>query len=66
MVIDRAVAEEPGARTLFTISRPVLQRLVDGRTLGLALRPLGAIVASFRATSEDDGGGEPRLLFDVE
>ena len=48
-----------------TISRPVLQRLVDGRTLGLAIRPLGAVVASFHAASGGDGAGEPRLLFDV-
>jgi hypothetical protein len=66
MVIDWAVAEEPGGRTRFTISRPVLQRLVDGRTLGLALRPLGAVVASFQATSGEDGGGEPRLLFNAK
>jgi hypothetical protein len=65
MIIDWPVAPEPGARTWFTISRPVLQRLVDGRTLGLAIRPLGAIVASFRAGDERDGG-VPRLLFDVE
>jgi hypothetical protein len=66
MVIDWAVEEEPGARTHFTISRPVLQRLVDGRTLGLAVRPLGAMVASFQAVPGPHGGAEPRLLFDVE
>jgi hypothetical protein len=66
MIIDWAVEEKTGARTHFTISRPVLQRLVDGRTLGLAVRPLGAVVASFRAGPGDDGGSEPRLLFDVE
>jgi len=56
----------PGARTHFTISRPVLQRLVDGRTLGLAIRELGSVVAAFRDTPGADGAGEPRLLFDVE
>ena len=65
MIIDWGVEEEPGARTYFTISRPVLQRLVDGRTLGLAVRPLGSVVASFHAGPGDDGR-EPRLLFDVE
>jgi hypothetical protein len=65
MIIDWAVEEEPGARTYFTISRPVLQRLVDGRTLGLAIRPLGAVVASFHLGLKDTGGSEPRLLFDV-
>jgi len=64
MIIDWGVEEKPGARTWFTISRPVLQRLVDGPTLGLAIRPLGSVVASFHAG--EDGGGEPRLLFDVE
>jgi len=66
MIIDWAVEERPGARTHFTISRPVLQRLVDGRTLGLAIRPLGAVVASFRAAAGDDGVGAPRLLFNTE
>jgi hypothetical protein len=66
MIIDWPVEEAPGSRTLFTISRPVLQRLVDGRTLGLAIRPLGAVVATFQATPGDDGVGEPRLLFDLE
>jgi len=66
MIIDWGVEEEPGAPTYFTISRPVLQRLADGRTLGLAIRPLGAVVASFRAAPGGDGVGEPRLLFDVE
>jgi hypothetical protein len=66
MIIDWGVEEQPGARTHFTISRPVLQRLVDGRTLGLAIRPLGAVVASFRAGPGHDGKEEPRLLFDVE
>jgi hypothetical protein len=66
MIIDWGVEEESGARTHFTLSRPVLQRLVDGRTLGLAIRPLGAVVASFRAGPGSDGGDVPRLLFDVE
>jgi hypothetical protein len=65
MIIDWAVEEEPGARTYFTISRPVLQRLVDGRTLGLAIRPLGVVVASFHLQPESEGGREPRLLFDL-
>ena len=62
MIIDGAVEEAPGARTHFTISRPVLQRLVDGRTRGLGIRPLGAVVASFEA----GGDAVPRLLFNVE
>lgn len=55
MSIDERVAAGRGAKTLVTISRPVLQRLLDGRTLGLAIRPLGPIDATFYA-SEHEGG----------
>jgi hypothetical protein len=58
MIIDVDVAEN--GRTYATISRPVLQRLIDGKTLGLAIRPLGAINAAFYALEEERG---PRLLF---
>jgi hypothetical protein len=61
MIIDWPVSEAPGAKTWFTISRPVLQRLIDGRTLGLAIMPLGSINASF-STLEDEA---PRLLFNI-
>jgi hypothetical protein len=62
MIIDWPVSETAGAKTWFTISRPVLQRLIDGRTLGIAVTPLGSINASF-STREAD---EPRLLFNIE
>lgn len=61
MIIDWPVTEGEGEKTWFTISRPVLQRLIDGRTLGIAIAPLGSIVASFSA-GEAEG---PRLLFKV-
>ncbi len=47
MIIDIHVATGPDGRTLATISRPVLQRLLDGKTLGIAIKPLGAINANF-------------------
>jgi hypothetical protein len=62
MIIDWPVTENAGGKMWLVISRPVLQRLVDGRTRGLAIRPLGPIIASFPA-----GGLEsPRLLFDID
>jgi GNAT superfamily N-acetyltransferase len=61
LALLRRVEEEPGARAHFTISRPVLQRLVDGRTLGLAVRPLGAVVASFFRQYQKKGHGK-RLI----
>jgi hypothetical protein len=61
-IIDWPVSEGAGATTLLTITRPVLQRLVDGTTTGLALTPLGSIVASFATRN----GDAPRLLFNIE
>jgi hypothetical protein len=65
MIIDWPVTGNDGGKTYLTISRPVLQRLVDGRTLGLAIRPLGAIMASFYSLESDGGRAAPRLLFNV-
>lgn len=62
MIIDWPVSEGDGSKTWFVISRPVLQRLVDGRTLGLAVAPLGPIDASFRTLGAD----APRLLFNLD
>jgi len=62
MIIDWPVTETAGGKTWFTISRPVLQRLIDGRTLGIAVTPLGSINASFSTR----GSEAPRLLFNVE
>ena len=63
MIVDVEIADAPGAATLITLSRPVLQRLLDGRTKGLALIPLGSIDAAFLAGIGRDGA--PTLHFDV-
>ncbi len=70
MIIDLEVAEdtlpvERGSKVLATISRPVLQRLLDGSTKGIALKPLGAITASFYASEFERGRLAARLLFNV-
>jgi len=70
MIIDVEVAEdtlpvERGSKVLLTISRPVLQRLLDGRTNGITLKPLGAINASFYASEHEHGRLAARLLFNV-
>lgn len=66
MIIDWPITEGEGGKTYFTISRPSLQRLIDGKTLGLALRPLGAINASFYTKGDQDGKNAPRLLFNIK
>ncbi len=65
MIIDWPVAEGKGAKTYFVISKPALKRLVDGKSLGIAIRPLGALSASFFARQEGKGGSTPRLLFNI-
>jgi hypothetical protein len=66
MVIDSKVSQKKGTTTLFTISRPVLQRLIDGETLGLAVKPLGAVHAAFKSMENKGGQLAPRLHFDLE
>ncbi|MDD5328312.1 MAG: hypothetical protein PHY02_10960 [Phycisphaerae bacterium] len=66
MVIDIGVNQTPGGKTLITISNPVLQRMVDGRTLGLLIRPLGAINASFYSMENQAGKFSPTLRFNLQ
>jgi hypothetical protein len=66
MIIDWPVTEGDGGKTYFTIPRPVLQRIIDGRTLGIAIRPLGSVTASFYALEHDGGRLAGRLLFNVK
>ncbi len=66
MIIDGEVRPGRGEKTYFTISRPALQRLLDGRARGLAVRPLGAIQASFPVREAAGGRGAVRLLFNLE
>ncbi len=55
MVIDVDVNPDRGGKNLITISNPVLQRMVDGKTLGIAIKPLGAVDASFYDRHELNG-----------
>jgi len=64
MIFDSELNDEPGSKNFITLSKPVLQRLLDGKTKGLILRPLGAINASFYA-SEDVAGNGPKLHFNI-
>jgi hypothetical protein len=62
MIIDWPVTEGDGAKTYLTISRPALQRLIDGKTLGIAIRPLGAIETAFYGTDVESGKGKAPVL----
>lgn len=61
MIFDAEVSEGPGSSTYVTIPRPVVQRLLDGTTHGLVLKPLGAIDASFFAAEHEDETLRPTL-----
>jgi hypothetical protein len=65
MIIDWPITEGDGTKTYFTIPRPVLQRLIDGRTQGLAIKPLGSIVAAFYAIEHDGGRVGARLYLNA-
>ncbi len=64
MIYDAELSEDADGKTFFTISKPVMQRLLDGKTKGLLIRPLGAIDASFYASENQTGNG-PKLHFNV-
>jgi hypothetical protein len=66
MIIDTEVSQAAGSKTLITISNPVLQRMIDGKTLGLAIRPLGAVNASFYAMENQGGKFSPALRFNLQ
>jgi len=66
MIYDAVPSEPYGSRNLITLSRPVLQRLLDGKTRGLLIRPLGAINASFFASGDHRNGRGPKLHFNIQ
>ncbi len=66
MIVDRAVTPGDGGKTLIPISQPVLQRLLDGKTRGIALEPLGAISAAFYAMENEVGENTARLHFRLQ
>ena len=66
MIIDWPVTAGDGGKTYLTIPAPVLQRLIDGKTLGIALTPLGAINASFYSREERGGAKAARLRFTIK
>lgn len=63
MIFDTELAPQDGGKTYVTISRPVMQRLLDGETRGIILSPLGAIVASIYDSEDADPSHAPTLHF---
>jgi hypothetical protein len=55
MIFDAKVNELQDGKTHITLSKYVLQRLFDGTTKGLLIKPLGAIDASFYSSESGKG-----------
>lgn len=66
MIIDWPITAGDGGKTYLTIGKPVLQRMIDGTTLGIAIKPLGAISASFYSMENETGKDAARLYFDLQ
>src|SRR5215468_2416521 len=66
MIIDWPITEGDGGKTYLTIGHPVLQRLIDGKTLGIAIKPLGALNASFYSMEDESGKNSAQLYFNIE
>jgi hypothetical protein len=66
MIIDWPVTEGDGGKTYLTIGRPVMQRLIDGQTLGIAIQSLGAIHAAFHSVETAGGKHAAVLRFNLE
>jgi len=63
-IVDTKVNPQKNGKTVVSISRRVLQRLLDGKTDGIALKALGLISASFFDTENE--ALAPKLRFTVE
>ena len=66
MIIDWPITAGDGGKTYLTIGKPVVQRMIDGATLGIAIKPLGAISASFYSMENEGAKNAARLYFDLQ
>jgi hypothetical protein len=66
MIIDINVEENAGNINYITIPQPVMQRIIDGKTKGIALLPLGAVQASFFASEYNSKGAVAKLHFNCK
>jgi hypothetical protein len=65
MIIDTDIPVDMDSKLRMHIPRPVIQRMIDGITSGIAIYPLGALQASFRLGTNVENTGQPKLYFKV-
>ena len=63
-IIDSEVHPVKEGKTMVTISQPVIQRLIDGESNGIAILPMGLISAAFYDVTNDHL--KPILRFNPE
>jgi len=66
MIIDVEPEILKQEKVYITLSEPVLQRIVDGKTKGLAILPQGAISASFYSRENGISGRTTKLHFNTK
>ena len=66
MIVDVKIQGNSAPTFYIHIPRPVIQRLLEGRTLGISLYPLGPMSASFYPGSNRDDPIRPRLFFNID
>lgn len=66
MIFDAELAEQRGGKNAIVLPRPVMQRLLEGKTKGLVIRPLGALVASVYASEDQGADRSPTLHFSTK
>lgn len=66
MIVDVPVNENHFGKTIITISEPVMQRLFQNQSLGLAIKPLGVVNASFYSHESTNPKLQPKLRFNLE
>jgi len=67
VIVSQCIVDTPvnaNGKTIVSISRPVLQRLIDGEASGIAIKPLGLISASFFDNTNKELA--PKLRFNVD
>lgn len=66
MILDVEVSPEANKKIYITIPEPVMQRLINGKSYGLAMQPLGPVQASFYDSQNNVEGYTPKLFFNAE
>ena len=66
MILDVEVEPEDDKKLYITIPEPVMQRLIDGQSNGVALQPLGPVQASFYDSENRLRKYRPKLYFNTD